>query len=151
MLLTFLLMGPFEIHRSGIPTHIFNSIVMDTDSITDGMGRQCGWPSEKWTVRASPNLFSPVRIIYITLVPPSKVDHNQQVFNHLVKLFNSTLRISSETTGSHYFLAFGVIALLAIEIKLQAGKDVERLDAIAQVIAECESKHHVVFYFLFTF
>jgi hypothetical protein len=67
--------GTFELHRSRLPTSLFETIVMDMDGI---MGTECGPPLEKWTVRASSKSFAPVRIIYITLSRrPSKGDHNQ--------------------------------------------------------------------------
>jgi len=96
-------------------------------------------------------VFSGAYDLHNPLALPSKVDHHQQVFNHLVTLFDSSLRNSPNTFGSKCFEAFGSVALLVIEIKLEAGTDAERLDAIAQVIAECESKHHIVFHFLFVF
>ena len=83
--------------------------------------------------------------LHNTLAPPVEIYHNQQVFDHLVALFDSTLRNSPKAIGSHSFQAFGAIALLVVEIKLEEGNDAQRLDAIAQVIAECESLHHMVF------
>ena len=136
--------GTFELHRSRLPTPLFETILMDMDGI---MGTECGPPLEKWMVRASSKSFSPVRIIYITFSHrPSKVDHNQQVFDHLVKLFKSTLRNSPKAIGSHSFQAFGAIALLVVEIKLEEGNDAQRLDAISQIIAECESKQHMYYF-----
>jgi hypothetical protein len=40
----------------------------------------------------------------------------------------------------YYFLVFGGLSMLVIEYKL--GDADERLDAIAQVIAECDSMHY---------
>ena len=39
-----------------------------------------------------------------------------------------------------YFQTFGAVAILFVEMKLKVGNDAERLKAIAQVIAECDSK-----------
>jgi len=50
--------GTFEVHRSRLPTSLFETIVMDMDGI---METQRGPPLEKWTVRESSKLFSPVR------------------------------------------------------------------------------------------
>jgi hypothetical protein len=70
-----------------------------------------------------------------------------QIFNHLVKQFGFMLRNEPETimasrigTRGHieYFKIFGAIAILCIEMKLKIGNNKERLDAIAQVIAECD-------------
>jgi hypothetical protein len=40
----------------------------------------------------------------------------------------------------YYFEAIGSIAVLVIEMKLKIGSAKERLDAIAQVIAECDGQ-----------
>jgi hypothetical protein len=40
----------------------------------------------------------------------------------------------------YYFKASGAVALLFIEMKLQVGDSGERLNAIAQVIAECDGQ-----------
>ena len=82
---------------------------------------------------------------------------NPQIFNHIVKQFSFMLRNEPETiiagpTGSrgrveYFFKAFGATAILCIEMKLRIGNDAERLNAIAQVIAECDGtpytlRHH---------
>ena len=40
----------------------------------------------------------------------------------------------------YFFQTFGAVVILFIEMKLKVGNDAERLKAIAQVIAECDSK-----------
>lgn len=71
-----------------------------------------------------------------------------QIFNHLVKQFDFTLRNHPESTipgriGAagcieYLFKAFGsVAAILCVEAKFKRGSPNEPLDAIAQVIAEC--------------
>ena len=40
------------------------------------------------------------------------------------------------------FLVFGGFSILMIEVKYKLGDVDERLDAIAQVIAECDGLHH---------
>lgn len=47
-------------------------------------------------------------------------------------------RIAMKGRIKHYFRAFGSVSVLFIEIKLRIGSTKERLDAIAQVIAECD-------------
>ena len=60
--------GTFEVHRSRLPTSLFETIVMDMDGI---MGTQHGPPLEKWTVRESSKFFSPVRYnLHNPLAPP---------------------------------------------------------------------------------
>jgi hypothetical protein len=47
-------------------------------------------------------------------------------------------RISTKGRIEYYFRAFGSISILVVEVKLKVGSATERLDAIAQVIAECD-------------
>lgn len=115
----------FEIHRSRIPTDLFKSIVVDMDV----MMVQYGPPHVHKTEEARSRFFSPI-------------------FNHLVKQFTFMLRNNPETiiTGrigtrgriEYFFKAFGAVAILCIEMKLRVGNEEERLDAVAQVIAECD-------------
>ena len=52
----------------------------------------------------------------------------------------STIKGRMTTKGKieYYFKAFGATSVLFIEVKLRIGSATERLDAIAQVIAECD-------------
>ena len=111
---------------------------------------QYGSPREHRTEEARSRFFSPVRIVKFSQRPPSKVHHNPQIFNHLVNQFNFMLRNNPETMMDgrigtqgcieYLFQTFGVVAVLFIEMKLKVGNDVERLNSIAQVIAECDRK-----------
>jgi hypothetical protein len=47
-------------------------------------------------------------------------------------------RIGTRGRIKYLFKAFDAVVILCIEAKLKIGNDVERLDAIAQVIAECD-------------
>ena len=51
-------------------------------------------------------------------------------------------RIKTRGRIEYYFLAFGGLSILVIEVKYKLGDAEERLDAIAQVIAECDSMHY---------
>ena len=51
-----------------------------------------------------------------------------------------TGQIGTRGRIEYFFKAFGAIAILCIEMKLKVGNEEERLDAIAQVIAECDGK-----------
>ena len=76
------------------------------------------------------------------------MNFDSQIFSHLVKQFGFMLRNQPETliTGPigtrgriEYFIkTFGATAILCIETKPSIGNERERLDAIAQVIAECD-------------
>ena len=41
----------------------------------------------------------------------------------------------------YHFSVFGGLSILVIEVKFALGTPCERLDAIAQVIAECDGMH----------
>lgn len=43
----------------------------------------------------------------------------------------------------HLFHTFGAITMLFVEVRLKARKQVERLEAIARVIAECHGNPHI--------
>jgi hypothetical protein len=49
-------------------------------------------------------------------------------------------RITNRGRVEYFFKSFGAIAFLVIEVKLKIGSGQERLDAIAQVIAECDGQ-----------
>ena len=49
-------------------------------------------------------------------------------------------RIGTRGRIEYFFKAFGAVAILYVEAKLKIGNDAERLDAIAQVIAQCDSE-----------
>ena len=49
-------------------------------------------------------------------------------------------RIATQDKIEYHFKAFGAVAILCIEMKLRIGDDQERLEAIAQVIAECDGQ-----------
>ena len=71
-----------------------------------------------------------------------------QLFNRTIALFKliinntpeSTIHGRMTTKGriEYHFLMFGGISILVIEVKYILGVAEERLDAIAQVIAECD-------------
>jgi len=71
-----------------------------------------------------------------------------QIFNNLVAQFGFVFRnepmpvIQSHITTrgriEYYFKAFGAVVILCIQIKPEIGDKDGRLNAIAQVIAECD-------------
>lgn len=73
-----------------------------------------------------------------------------EILNHLIAVFGSACRnlpesiierhITTKGRVEHYFKMTGPIAVLFIEVMLKIGSYDERLDAIAQVIAECDSQ-----------
>ena len=73
-----------------------------------------------------------------------------QIFNHLIATFDFAFRNMTETTFQgrrtardrigYYIRSFGAIAFLVIEVKLRIGGRKAQLDAIGQVIAECDGQ-----------
>jgi len=53
-------------------------------------------------------------------------------------------RVGTRGRIEYLFKAFGAVALLCIEMKPKVGNEKERLDAIGQVIAECDGKPNVL-------
>ena len=51
-------------------------------------------------------------------------------------------RITTRGRIEYCFLVFGGISILVIQVKYKLGDADERLDAIAQVITECDSMHY---------
>jgi len=49
-------------------------------------------------------------------------------------------RVTTRGKIKYYFKAFGSIAALFIEVRLKIGSRKERMDAIAQAIAECDGQ-----------
>ncbi|KAF8347429.1 hypothetical protein F5887DRAFT_1172624 [Amanita rubescens] len=114
----------FDLYRSRIPTSLFKSIVEDMDLLL----LQYGPPDEHETAEATSRFFAPI-------------------FNRLIGLFDFAFRnlpepiLDGRTSGKikYYFEAFGSVAALFIEARLKIGSRKERMDAIAQVIAECDA------------
>ncbi|KAF8808065.1 hypothetical protein BYT27DRAFT_7097515 [Phlegmacium glaucopus] len=117
-----------DLYRSRIPTSLFESIVDDMDILL----LQYGPPIDHETEEATSRFLAPI-------------------FNHLVTTFGFAFRnlpesslhgrITNRGRIEYYFKSFGAIVFLVIEIKLKIGSGQERLDAVAQVIAECNACH----------
>ncbi|KAF8632531.1 hypothetical protein AX17_004817 [Amanita inopinata Kibby_2008] len=118
--------GTFELHRSRIPTDLFKSIIKDMDLLLmqyRSLGRRD-------TEEATSRFLSPI-------------------FNRLIGEFGFAFRnapesiikgrISMNGRIEYYLRAFGSVSILVMELKLRGGGDAERLDAIAQVAAECNT------------
>jgi hypothetical protein len=61
-------------------------------------------------------------------------------FSFMLRDYPETVVEGRSSYVKHAFRAFGAVTLLYIETVPKLGNDVERLDAIAQVIAECDGK-----------
>ena len=74
--------------------------------------------------------------------------HPTKLFGRLVGLFDLTVhntpesiilgRIATKRLIEYHYVVLGELSLLVIAVKYILGKAQERLDAIAQVIAECD-------------
>jgi hypothetical protein len=74
-----------------------------------------------------------------------------QIFNRLVAQFGGSIRnlpgslmsgcITTKGRIEYRFKSFGTLSVVFVEVKLKIGSDDDdRLDAIAQVIAECDGQ-----------
>jgi hypothetical protein len=133
----------FDLYRSRIPTSLFRAIVQDMDVLL----HQYGPPIEHETEEATSRFLAPVRG---TLLLRRNSDHCSQIFNRLIAQFGFAFinlpesildgRVTTRGKIEYYFKAFGSVAVLFIEVKLKIGSRKERLDAIAQTIAECDGQ-----------
>ena len=134
----------FDLYRSRIPTALFRSIVQDMDLLL----HQYGPPIDHRTEEATSRFLAPVGRILLLLRRNS--DCRFQIFNCLVAQFGfafrnlpeSTLdgRLTTKGRIKYQFKAFGSVAVLFIEVKLRLGGATERMDAVAQVIAESDGQ-----------
>ncbi|KAF8341292.1 uncharacterized protein EI90DRAFT_3033386 [Cantharellus anzutake] len=115
----------FELHRSRIPTNLLRSIVEDMDI----MLKQYGPLFEHETEEATSRLLSP---IFHRLIAE---------FGFSFRNFPESILVGRITTKGRVecLRAFGSVSVLVIEPKLKVGNQKERLDAIGQVIAECNA------------
>lgn len=103
-------------------------------------------PPPHQTEQAASMFFSSVRIISLPAVP--KAHHDEQVFDRLIQQFSGLFRnnlmviardeIDAQHCYKHSYTTFGSIVLLFMEMKLDANDNVERLEAMAQFIAEAD-------------
>ncbi|TDL16569.1 hypothetical protein BD410DRAFT_795220 [Rickenella mellea] len=115
----------FDLNRSRIPTSIFRTIVEDMDVLMMQYGPFQEHLNEEATSR--------------TLAP---------IFNRLVAVFKSAIknrpesiitgRITTKGRIEYHFKTFGALAILFVEVKHVIAPN-EKLDCIAQVIAECDA------------
>jgi len=145
-------MPTFEIHRARIPTSLFKSIVGDLEIVMN----QYGEPRDHESVEARSRFLAPVSAQrFPSLLLRSRL---YQLFNRTVALFKLTIRNTPESTIpgrmtmrgriEYHFLVFGGLSILVIEVKYILGNAEERLNAIAQVIAECDGTHQVHYIFV---
>ncbi|KAN0133984.1 hypothetical protein V8E53_008202 [Lactarius tabidus] len=118
----------FNLHRSRIPTSLFKAIVEDMDILLTQYGNlRCQATEEARSCFLAP------------------------IFNHLVAQFGGSIKnmpeplpeplrqgcITTRGRMDYHFKAFGTRAVMFVEVKQDIGPLSERVNAIAQVIAEC--------------
>jgi hypothetical protein len=134
----------FGLHRSRIPTGLFKLIVEDIDL----MLVQYGPPIEHQNEEVRSRFLSPVSANHFSdHRPPTNSKFYSEIFNRLIAVYGFAYRNLPESTikgritikgrVEYYFQTMGSIPVFFIEIKFKIGSGKERLDAIAQVIAEC--------------
>jgi hypothetical protein len=132
----------FDIYRARIPNSLFRTIISDIQV----MMKQYGDPVCHKNEEARSRFLAPVS------ESPANVKFYcscfWQLFNRTVSLFDLTIlntpesiipgRMTTKGRIEYHFSVFGGLAILVIEVKFTLGTADERLDAIAQVIAECD-------------
>ncbi|KAH9072882.1 hypothetical protein EDB83DRAFT_2220190 [Lactarius deliciosus] len=117
----------FDLRRSRIPTTLFKNIVLDMDVLLI----QYGPPAEQSDAEARSRFLAPI-------------------VNHLIAQFGSSFQnmprsvmaglVTTRGRVEYHFKTFaGAISVVFVEAKFRIGDPEERLDAIAQVIAECDA------------
>ncbi|TDL16563.1 hypothetical protein BD410DRAFT_731203 [Rickenella mellea] len=116
----------FDLYRSRVPNVIFRSIVEDIDMLILQYGPLMDQANEEATSR--------------TLSP---------IFNRLVAIFEHAIinehesiiygRLTTKGRIEYHFKTFGAVAILFVEVKHLIRSLNDKMDAIGQVIAECDA------------
>jgi hypothetical protein len=130
----------FGLHCSRIPTQLFKLIVQEIDV----MMVQHGPLIEHHIKEVRSQFLSPVSASHFPNYQQTET-FNLEIFNHLLGIFGFAFRnlpesiikghITTKGRVEYCFTMIGPIAVLVMEVKIGSGK--EHLNAIAQVIAEC--------------
>jgi hypothetical protein len=111
---------------------------------------QYGTLQNHTTEEARSRFLAPVSILPIT-ARITEFLNIHQIFNRLVAQFGSSIqntpeslmngRITTRGKIGYHFKTFGALTVVFVEAKLKTGSVEERLNVIAQVIAECDGQH----------
>jgi len=136
-------MQTFDIRRARIPTSLFKDIVQDLEISM----KQYGEPNEQANEEARSRCLAPVSMA-TSAFAYFLCSRSCQIFGRLVGLFDLTIHNTPKsvipahmtTRGriEYHYVVLGGISLLVIEVKYTMGNAQERLNAIAQVIAELD-------------
>jgi len=119
-------MQAFDIHRARIPTSLFKAMVEDLGVVMNQYGEPRDHKNEEARSRFLAPLFNrTVALFKLTIVNTPE----SMIYGH----------ITTRGRIEYYFLVFGRLSILVVEVKYKIGDADERLNAIAQVIAECNT------------
>ena len=136
-------MPTFTINRARLPLALFKEVVQDIELAM----KQYGKPVHHGNEEARSRFLAPV---CPTLHSPYFVSDFEKIFNRTVARFHSLIlndpetlmpgRIATQGRIEYHFKVIGGLTVLFVEVKLFIGSDAERMNAIAQVIAEADGE-----------
>ena len=137
----------FDLHRSRIPTTLFKDIVKDMDILFMQFGTLVPTLMQgRLSEDARSRVLAPVSIVILGL----RIFFNaHQIFNRLVAEFSGSILNRPESFMSgriakdridYQFRTCGFLTVVFVQVDLHIGDDDDRLNAIAQVIKECDGQ-----------
>jgi len=130
-------MPTFGIHRARIPTYLFKSIVGDLEIVMNQYGEPRGHKNEE----ARSRFLAPVRSKNLLCCSFTHASTSSSIARLLFFNQPSVIlqgRMVTRRRVEYHFLVFGRLSILVIEVKYILRNAEEGLNAIAQVIAECD-------------
>jgi hypothetical protein len=138
----------FDLHRSRIPTALFKEIVADMDTLVMQFGTlRPTLRQRQITEDARSRVLAPVSII--VSLSDCRFLNAYQIFNRLVAEFAGSILNTPESFASgritrdrvdYHFRTCGILTVVFVQVDLQVGGPDDRLDAIAQLIEECDGQ-----------
>jgi len=137
----------FEMFHARLPSRIFPLIVDDLQMFETQYGPMNKHRNEEARSRYLSGVGSPNNFRNSTVIGKSLLT-SRQYFNRIVRLFSGLLfntpeailegRLTTKGRIEYQFKTYGGITVVFIEVKLEIGNSTERLNCVAQVIAECD-------------
>ena len=130
-------MPTFDVHRARIPTPLFKDIIRDLEIAM----KQYGEPFDQHSAQARSRVLAPV-----SEVDPAAgcsfvsdiLSCSTAIICHVPGSVIAPGRITTKGRIESHFLVLGGLSVLLIEVQYVLGRAEERLNAIAQVMAECD-------------
>ena len=130
-----------------LPNAMFPLILNDIEMLGTQYGPMGEHGNEEARSRYLSAVGSPNNFRNPTVIGKSLLT-SRQYFNRIVFLFSGLLlntpetvldsRITTKGRIEYHFKTYGGVTIVFIEVKLVLGSATERLDCVAQVIAECD-------------